>query len=429
MTADKLDLTLIQDIKNFLQTNNVKKTFRVGTEIFNAIQPFIEKPSWWNIARSAIGCGKVFVDDIEIWSSEYFSDDTWCTPFSRDFTPTIMPLLERYPFMVVKTAEDSVNVRIIDLDGVKAGWLHNNSVKGSGPASQSTALFVETSGIVQARETIKKLLWKKYGNKPLVLSRNRGSVLEDTKVTFEFDDNFHPLSSAKATEYGIYLKRCLDAGVPRAVMLCGPPGTGKSTMARTLVDSLKMRSFRIRVEDVSGLQNSTLFEAISTFKPDAVILDDFDRAHAQDQLLETLEFFQRHVKLVIATVNNIRELDDAILRPGRFDEIVVVDMMDEGVVRHILGEYVDGFERVKEWPVAFIHEYVKRRKFMSAEEAEASTEELAIRVKKLDKYKNKDEDDVDRMLKVVKAQHTPEEKSALEQLEQEIYEEEHEDET
>jgi hypothetical protein len=154
-----------------------------------------------------------------------------------------------------------------------------------------------------------------------------------------------------------------------------------------------MKSFRIRVEDISHIDTTSVYEAINIFEPDAVILDDFDRASSQSSLLETLEYFQRHVKLVIATVNNKKRLDDAILRPGRFDELVNVKTLDDDAINAVLGnEYKDSFELVKTWPIAFIQEYVKRRRFMNPVEAESSVKELAHRVKQLASYDEEDED-------------------------------------
>ena len=376
---------LIDEIKNTLNVSKVKKLFRLGTELATAFGPFIEKPTYWNAGRSLLTAGKVLVDDVEVWSDSYFNNDSWVEPFSRDFNQTIMDILVKYPFTSLKTAEENCFIRICDLEGVKVGWTYhsrNNTVDN---------IYVEVDKCYQARHTIKRLLWQKFGGRPLVLRNNVSRVSKgEPRVVFEIDDAFHPLPSAKASEYAVYLKRCLDAGVARSVMLYGPPGTGKSTMARTLVQNLDLRSFRIRIEDVVGLENSTLFEAISIFQPDAVILDDFDRAHAQASLLETLEFFQRHVKLVIATVNNKNNLDEALLRPGRFDELVMVDAMDEAVVKHILGEYADGFDDVKDWPIAFIQEYIKRRRFMNTDEAATSMNELAHRVKRLDKYRDEE---------------------------------------
>lgn len=387
--------SLVEEVRNFLNMGKVKKLFRVGTEVFNAFQPMLEKPNWWNAGKTVFGVGKIFVDDVEIWAEAFFDGDEWLQPYTRDFNQTILQVLQTFPFKTIKTAEENSVVRLIDLEGVKCGWVYNTKLH------TVDHIYVETEKADKARSTIKRLLWAQFGGQPLVMRNNRRMVsgAEEPRVVFEIDDAFHPLPSEKATEYSSYLKRCLDASVPRSVMLYGPPGTGKSTMARTLVENLSLKSFRIRVEDVSGLENSTLFEAITIFEPDAVILDDFDRAHTQAALLETLEFFQRHVKLVIATVNDKNNLDEALLRPGRFDELVLVDRMDEGVVKYILGEYVDGYDDVKEWPIAFIQEYVKRRKYMDPSEAALSTAELARRVKRLDKYR--DYNDIDAVLKTL----------------------------
>lgn len=393
------ETSFFDEVKNTLQVGRVKKMFRIGTEIFGAFQPFIEKPTWWNAGKAALGVGKVLVDDVEVWSHDYFDGDEWMQPYTRDFNQTILMVLSKFPFMTMRTAEENSMIRIVDLGGVRAGWVYNSKL------NTVDNIYVETDKVDLARGIIKKLLWEQFQGQPLVMRHNRRLVIssDEPRVVFEIDDAFHPMPSEKATEYSAYLKRCLDANVPRSVMLYGPPGTGKSTMARTLVETLGLRSFRIRVEDVSGLENSTLFEAISIFEPDAVILDDFDRAHAQAALLETLEFFQRHVKLVVSTVNDKNQLDEALLRPGRFDELVLIDKMDEGVVKHILGEYVDGFDVVKEWPIAFIQEYVKRRRFMSSEEAVKSTEELARRVARLDRYRgDREEGDIARMFRSLK---------------------------
>jgi hypothetical protein len=379
----------ISEIKNILNMSQVKKLFRVGTDVFSACQPFIEKPSWWNVGRACVGIGKVLVDDVEMWPDAFFDGDEWTEPYSRDFTMTIMQVLSKFSFTTLKTADQNNFIRLIDFNGVKVGWAYHSKL------NIVNQIFVETDKLQQARDNIKRLLWEQFKDKPLVMRYNKRMIInnDEPKVVFEIDDAFHPLPSQKATEYSSYLKRCLDANVPRSVMLYGPPGTGKSTMARTLVETLNLRSFRIRIEDVSALENSTLFEAISVFEPDAVILDDFDRAHAQSSLLETLEFFQRHVKLVVATVNDKSSLDEALLRPGRFDELVLVDKMDENVIRHMLGEFVDGYDDVKDWPIAFIQEYVKRRRFMDQKEATESTAELARRVRRLARYRFEDDNE------------------------------------
>ena len=387
--------SFLAEVKEVLNLAHVKKTIHVGTELFGAITPFLEKPGWWQGAKAVFAIGKVMVDEVEVWSEDYFAGDEWSLPYSRDFNQTLLKAIANYPYRILRTSDESNVVKLVNVNGITAGYTMNTRTH------TVDNVYVETVKLEEARQVIKKILWStvKYTN--LVMRQNKRLVLQDdeARVIFEPDEAFHPMHSARAAEYSTYLKRCIDAGVSRSVMLYGPPGTGKSTMARTIVDTLHMRSFRIRVEDVSGLESSTLFEAISIFEPDAIILDDFDRAHAQAQLLETLEFFQRHVKLVIATVNDRSNLDEAILRPGRFDELVFINHMDADVVKHVLGpELQDAFNVVKDWPIAFIQEYAKRRRFMTAQEAAASTEELASRVKRLEKYR--DVGETDRMLRL-----------------------------
>jgi len=384
-------VTLVEDVQNFFNLNHVRKFITVGGELFDSFKPFMEKPTWWNAGRALMGLGKVAIDDAEVWSHSYFDSEDWTFPYSPDFNVTILQILAKFPYKTMKTADEGSVIRFCEVEGVRFGWVFNIKLESI------DHIWVRVEQLEQAQKIIKDLLWNKFKNKPLVMRNNRGGAMHnEPRVVFEIDDAFHPLPSQRATEYSDYLKRCIAAEVPRSVMLYGPPGTGKSTLARTLVEHLDLRSFRIRVEDVSGVDSSTLFEAINIFEPDAVILDDFDRAHAQVQLLETLEFFQRHVKLVVATVNDMDSLDEALLRPGRFDELLEVDKMDEAVVMSVLGTYSDGFDAVKAWPIAFIQEYVKRRKFMKPEEAINATIELAQRVKRLDKYRQRG--DVNRLL-------------------------------
>lgn len=369
----------VTEVKNILNVGHVKKMFRLGSDVFAAFEPFARRPTMFNAARAVMGVGKIIVDDSEIWGTGYFDEEGWIEVFNYEFRDTIIQVLSKYEHSLLKTSDENSFIRLVDVDGVQFGWTQRIKFE-----STSEPVYCKIEKLNEAQDIVRNLFWSKFKEKHIVIRNNKQFASTSyalSKIVFEIDDAFNSKSSKKADEYSKYLNRCIDAGVSRSVMLYGPPGTGKSTMARTIVENLNLRSLRIRVEDVSGIENGTLYEAISIFKPESVILDDFDRTREQSSLLETLEFFQRHVKLVIATVNNMSRLDDALLRPGRFDELVLVDKMDGDVVKILLGEYVDGFDAVKDWPIAFILEYVKRRKFMLPNEAEASMLELSQRVK------------------------------------------------
>lgn len=376
------------NISDFLNISTVKKTFNITSDVFSELHPFLDKPTLWNGLKSAFGVTRILVDVVEIWADDFFAENKWTQPYTPEFNPLIVSILHGKKFKVTKTSDEDVSIRIYDLNGCKIGYVYNDKTR------MASAIHVETEKLEKTKLILKKMLWERHKDANLVMRHNKKALhlSEEPRVAFEADDAFVSLPSSKATEYSAYLKRCLDAGVARSVMLYGPPGTGKSTMARTIVESLGLKSFRIRVEDIGHIESSTMFEAIGIFEPDSIILDDFDRTHEQVKILEVLEHFQKHVKLIVATVNDRNSLDEAILRPGRFDELICVKQMDEDVIRNVLGEeHKDAFETVKDWPIAFIQEYVKRRRFMSQEEASNSIIELAKRVKRLDSYSNDDE--------------------------------------
>lgn len=390
-----IEMSFFEEANEIFKNKHLKKIAQTGSDLINAVQPFIEKPTWWNAGRVAFDIGKKFVEDAEMSSYSFFEESNdWENPFSRDFSYTILQCLSGLPSQSMKTDEPTVLIKIVEVDDVKIGFSYNSKLDTCGE------VYVESDKLDRAKEVIKKLLWLHLEGKQIVMRTKKNTIKNEASTVFEADDSFNPMPSARATQYSTYLKRCIAANVSRSIMFYGPPGTGKSTLARSIIANMDLRAFRIRIEDVGRIDNSTMFEAIGIFKPDVVIFDDLDRAHDQDGLLETLEFFQHNVKIVMATVNDRNELDEALLRPGRFDEMVEVDKMDEEVVRHVLGSCSDGFDVVKDWPIAFIQEYVKRRRFMSTEEAAAATVELAERVERLSKYR--DDGDVDRMMKVNK---------------------------
>lgn len=386
------------EIKRILGVPSVKRAFTLGTELFSAMAPFFEKPTWWNAGAGLFSMGKTLVQDNEVFREDYFSGDEWTEPYSADFRLNVLQLLQRFPYEKIKTADEDTFVRVCVLpNGVKAGWSY------TGRLNLVNNLYIETERLEDGKEYIKQQLWEQFKGKSLVMRRNDRMIISegDTRIIFEVDDAFESKTSKRAIDYARYLKKPLEAGVPRSVMFYGPPGTGKSTLARTIVDLMKLRSFRIRIADLGRLDNSTLFEAVKIFEPDAVILDDFDRTGQQAQLLETLEFFQQKVKLVIVTVNNKKKLDPALMRPGRLDEMMLVDKMDEDVVRSVLGEYADGYEHVKDWPIAFINEYVVRRTYLSASEAADGVKELAQRVKDLNHYRDSEDAGLSKMLQLL----------------------------
>ena len=144
----------------------------------------------------------------------------------------------------------------------------------------------------------------------------------------------------------------IGARVPKGVLLTGPPGTGKTLLARAIAGEAGVPFFSISgsefVEMFVGVGASRvrdLFLNAKTNSPAIIFIDEIDavgrargsglgggndeREQALNQILVEMDGFERSDKVVvIAATNRADILDKALLRQGRFDRKVVVDLPD-----------------------------------------------------------------------------------------------------
>jgi cell division protease FtsH len=144
----------------------------------------------------------------------------------------------------------------------------------------------------------------------------------------------------------------LGAEVPRGVLLMGPPGTGKTLLARALAGEAHVPFFAISgsefIEVFVGVGASrvrNLFEAAKKNAPSIIFIDELDsvgrtrgtglggghdeREQTLNQILAGMDGFEEHqAVIVLAATNRPDVLDPALLRPGRFDRHVVLDLPD-----------------------------------------------------------------------------------------------------
>jgi cell division protease FtsH len=152
----------------------------------------------------------------------------------------------------------------------------------------------------------------------------------------------------------------LGAKLPRGVIFHGPPGTGKTLLAKALAGEAGVPFFPVAgsefVEMIVGrgaARVRSLFADAARHPAAIIFFDEFDalgkkrssvsisgndeREQTLNQLLVELDGFNPHSRIVcIAATNRVDTLDEAVLRPGRFGEQLLVDVPSEQGRRQIL---------------------------------------------------------------------------------------------
>jgi cell division protease FtsH len=206
---------------------------------------------------------------------------------------------------------------------------------------------------------------------PLVsLGRSKAKIYveTDTKVTFA---DVAGLDEAKSElrEIVEFLKAParstrLGARLPKGILLVGPPGSGKTLMARAVAGESGVPFYLTNgaefVEMFVGLGAARvrdLFEQARKTAPCIIFIDELDalgrarqgpsiaghdeKEQTLNQLLVELDGFDPHQGVVLLAATNRPEiLDPALLRAGRFDRHVVIDLPDKRGRRQILDVHV-----------------------------------------------------------------------------------------
>ena len=154
----------------------------------------------------------------------------------------------------------------------------------------------------------------------------------------------------------------VGARVPRGVLLSGEPGTGKTLLARAIAGEANVPFFATSGSDFSGIivglgvaKIKEMFEMAKRNAPCILFIDeidaigqrrsahsfnDQDREQTLNQLLIEMDGFANNTGIiVIGATNRPDMLDSALLRPGRFDRQVHIELPDMAGRREILNLY------------------------------------------------------------------------------------------
>jgi cell division protease FtsH len=210
------------------------------------------------------------------------------------------------------------------------------------------------------------------GNQAMSFGRSRAKRLTDNvpKVTFE-DVAGVDEAKTELQEVVEFLRnakkfQALGAKIPKGVLLLGPPGCGKTMLARAIAGEAGVPFFHISGSDfvemfvgVGASRVRDLFETAKANRPALIFIDEIDavgrqrgaglggghdeREQTLNQLLVEMDGFDPNSGVImIAATNRPDVLDPALLRPGRFDRHVTVDVPDASGRKAILSVHMKG---------------------------------------------------------------------------------------
>jgi cell division protease FtsH len=196
------------------------------------------------------------------------------------------------------------------------------------------------------------------GSQAMSFGKSKAKMLLDSKVKTTFNDVAGIDEEKKELEEIVdflkngekYMK--LGAKIPKGVLLVGPPGTGKTLMAKAVAGEASVPFFSISGSDfvemfvgVGASRVRDLFEQAKKHQPCIIFIDEIDavgrqrgaglggghdeREQTLNQLLVEMDGFDVNTNIiVIAATNRPDILDNALLRPGRFDRQIYINAPD-----------------------------------------------------------------------------------------------------
>lgn len=313
----------------------------------------------------------------------------------NNFNPSRSSDTLEYSEFVEMVQSGQVNKVVIDglyIEGTRNDGTRFESIRPNVPDLKLIDDLLEHKVIIEGREPEKQSIWTQLlvasfpilviiavfmffmrqmqggggGKGPMSFGKSKARLMGEDQIKTTFAD-VAGVDEAKedVKELVEFLRdpskfQRLGGRIPRGVLMVGPPGTGKTLLAKAIAGEAKVPFFSISGSDfvemfvgVGASRVRDMFDQAKKQSPCIIFIDEIDavgrhrgaglggghdeREQTLNQLLVEMDGFEGNEGvIVIAATNRPDVLDPALLRPGRFDRQVVVNLPDIIGREHIL---------------------------------------------------------------------------------------------
>lgn len=280
------------------------------------------------------------------------------------------------------------------------------------------------------------------------IGKSRAKMFDETKVTKVTFADVAGLEGAKEEVQEIvdFLKNpdkytALGGKIPRGALLVGPPGTGKTLLAKAVAGEAEVPFFSLSGSDfvemfvgVGASRVRDLFKQAKEKSPCIIFIDEIDaigrargknvmtgandeRENTLNQLLTEMDGFGSHTNIIVlAATNRADILDKALMRAGRFDRQIYVELPNLNERKEIFKVHLKPIKAAEELDVDFLAKQTPG--FSGADIANVCNEAALIAARKGKQAVSKQEflDAVDRIIGGLEKKSkiiTPEEREAI----------------